>query len=73
MVVLAVKPGVVPEVLREIEPHLKEDALVVSIAAGIPLATLEQVSCDGEVAAALALAMAASSAMTSFRVWRSMT
>ncbi|CAM9884826.1 unnamed protein product, partial [Ectocarpus fasciculatus] len=42
VVVVAVKPDVVPGVLREIAPHLREDALVVSIAAGIPLAVLEQ-------------------------------
>lgn len=44
VVVVAVKPDVVPAVLREIAPHLREDALVVSIAAGIPLAVLEQVN-----------------------------
>ncbi|CAM9336246.1 unnamed protein product [Pylaiella littoralis] len=42
VIVLAVKPDIIPQVLREIEPHLKQDALVVSIAAGIPLATLER-------------------------------
>ncbi|CAN0020606.1 unnamed protein product [Scytosiphon promiscuus] len=41
VVVLAVKPDVVPAVLREIAPHLKEDVLIVSIAAGVPLAVLE--------------------------------
>ncbi|CAN0511457.1 unnamed protein product, partial [Ectocarpus sp. 8 AP-2014] len=44
VVVVAVKPDVVPAVLREIAPHLRKDALVVSIAAGIPLAVLEQLA-----------------------------
>ncbi|CAN0520401.1 unnamed protein product [Ectocarpus sp. 12 AP-2014] len=44
VVVVAVKPDVVPAVLREIVPHLRKDALVVSIAAGIPLAVLEQLA-----------------------------
>eukprot|EP00752_Nemacystus_decipiens_P008255 g7382.t1 len=42
VVVLAVKPDIIPAVLREIEPHLREDALIVSIAGGIPLAAVEQ-------------------------------
>lgn len=40
-VIIAVKPPQVPGVLQEIGPHLKEGALVISIAAGVPLATLE--------------------------------
>ncbi|CAM9248899.1 unnamed protein product, partial [Ectocarpus sp. 13 AM-2016] len=44
VVVVAVKPDVVPAVLREIAPHLRKDALVVSIAAGIPLTVLEQLA-----------------------------
>lgn len=45
VVVLAVKPDIVPTVLREIEPHIRQDALIVSIAAGIPLEILEEASC----------------------------
>lgn len=41
VVLIAVKPAQVPGVLQEIGPHLKEGALVISIAAGVPLATLE--------------------------------
>lgn len=44
MIVLAVKPDVIPAVLKEIGPFLAEDSLVVSIAAGVPLAVLEEVS-----------------------------
>ncbi|MBF0346174.1 MAG: pyrroline-5-carboxylate reductase [Magnetococcales bacterium] len=42
LVVIAVKPGVVPSVLAEITPHLHPSALVVSIAAGITLDNLQQ-------------------------------
>ncbi|MBF0286115.1 MAG: pyrroline-5-carboxylate reductase [Magnetococcales bacterium] len=40
--VLAVKPGVVPAVLEEIAPGLTPSTLVLSIAAGVTLATLKQ-------------------------------
>eukprot|EP00904_Undaria_pinnatifida_P009007 jgi/Undpi1/5236/HiC_scaffold_2.g00517.m1 len=43
VVILAVKPDVIPAVLKEIDPHLIAKSLVVSIAAGVPLAVLEQV------------------------------
>lgn len=42
LVVIAVKPNVVPEVLREIAAKLHPGAVVVSIAAGVPLAELEE-------------------------------
>ena len=42
VVVVAVKPNVVATVLREIAPALGDDALVASIAAGVPLAALQR-------------------------------
>jgi pyrroline-5-carboxylate reductase len=41
VILLAVKPAVVPAALAEIGPGLKAEQLVISIAAGTPLATLE--------------------------------
>jgi len=41
IVVLSVKPQILPGVAREVSPHLKPNALVISVAAGIPLDTLE--------------------------------
>ncbi|MCR6689153.1 pyrroline-5-carboxylate reductase [Cellulomonas sp.] len=41
VVLLAVKPNVVPAVLTEVAPALRAGALVVSVAAGVPLATYE--------------------------------
>ncbi|CAM9342325.1 unnamed protein product [Ectocarpus sp. 13 AM-2016] len=41
VIVLAVKPDVIPAVLTEIEQFLTDDSLVVSIAAGVPLSALE--------------------------------
>lgn len=41
ILVLSVKPQVMAKVLDEIGPHIHQRALVVSIAAGIPLATIE--------------------------------
>lgn len=43
VVVLAVKPDVIPAVLKEIGESLTDDSLVISIAAGVPLAALEKV------------------------------
>lgn len=40
VIVLAVKPQVLPHVLDEIAPSLSDDKLVISIAAGIPLSKL---------------------------------
>jgi pyrroline-5-carboxylate reductase len=42
VLVLAVKPQVLPAVMAELAPKLHKDQLVVSIAAGVPLATLEE-------------------------------
>ncbi|SDL86659.1 pyrroline-5-carboxylate reductase [Microbacterium azadirachtae] len=39
IVVVGVKPAMVPDLLDEISPYLREDAIVVSIAAGVTLAT----------------------------------
>ncbi|MBF0414487.1 MAG: pyrroline-5-carboxylate reductase [Magnetococcales bacterium] len=43
VLVLAVKPGIIGAVLREVAPHLSRDTLVISIAAGITLASLTNV------------------------------
>jgi pyrroline-5-carboxylate reductase len=42
IVVLSVKPQILPAVLDEVKPHLKPHALVISIAAGTPLAAIER-------------------------------
>jgi pyrroline-5-carboxylate reductase len=42
VVLIAVKPGVVAAVLDEIAPALRPGTLVVSVAAGVPIATYEQ-------------------------------
>lgn len=39
IVLVGVKPGMVPDLLREIAPHLAPDAIVVSLAAGVTLQT----------------------------------
>lgn len=41
VLVVAVKPDQVPALLREIAPRVTEDHLVISIAAGVPIAKLE--------------------------------
>jgi pyrroline-5-carboxylate reductase len=41
IVVVAVKPGMVPDLLREIAPSLTPGAVVVSVAAGVTTATFE--------------------------------
>ncbi|MGV9769967.1 pyrroline-5-carboxylate reductase [Microbacterium sp. NPDC003461] len=41
VVVLGVKPHLMPELLLEIAPHVREDAIVVTLAAGVPLAAYE--------------------------------
>jgi pyrroline-5-carboxylate reductase len=42
IVVLSVKPQILPSVLDEVAQHLKPHALVISIAAGTPVAAIEQ-------------------------------
>ena len=41
VVVLSVKPQILPTVCEEIAPHLKPRALVVSVAAGVPVSAIE--------------------------------
>lgn len=48
VVVLAVKPQVMPAVLEELGTLIEPDQLVVSIAAGIPIRTLQQVFGDAQ-------------------------
>lgn len=43
VVLIGVKPAMVPDLLRELAPHLRPDAIVVSLAAGVPIATFEQI------------------------------
>jgi pyrroline-5-carboxylate reductase len=43
MILLSVKPQQVPQVLLEIAPEIADDALVISIAAGVSTATIESV------------------------------
>ncbi len=43
IVLIGVKPAMVPDLLREIAPHLRPEAVVVSLAAGVTIATFEQV------------------------------
>jgi pyrroline-5-carboxylate reductase len=41
IVVLSMKPQILPKVLDEVAPHLKPSALVISIAAGVPVSAIE--------------------------------
>lgn len=43
IVLVGVKPVMVPDLLREIAPHLTDDAIVVSVAAGVTLQTFADV------------------------------
>lgn len=53
VVVVAVKPGDVPDALEQCLTTLKTDALVISIAAGVTLATLEAAAPDRPVVRAM--------------------
>lgn len=41
IVILSMKPQILPKVLEEVAPHLKPSALVISIAAGVPVSAIE--------------------------------
>ncbi|WP_322411400.1 pyrroline-5-carboxylate reductase [Microbacterium invictum] len=43
IVLVGVKPAMVPDLLREIGPHLRPGTIVVSLAAGVTLATFEEI------------------------------
>lgn len=43
LVLIGVKPAMVPDLLREIADALEPDAIVVSVAAGVPIATMEAI------------------------------
>lgn len=43
VVVVGVKPAMVPDLLREIAPHVRPGTIVVSVAAGVTIATFEQI------------------------------
>lgn len=47
VIVVAVKPNVVPTVVKELRPGLNETKLVISVAAGVTLAQLQQWAGDG--------------------------
>lgn len=47
IVLIGVKPAMVPDLLREIAPALRDDAIVVSLAAGVTLATFTEALGEG--------------------------
>ncbi|MCR2783699.1 MULTISPECIES: pyrroline-5-carboxylate reductase [unclassified Microbacterium] len=47
IVLIGVKPGMVPDLLREISGDLRPGTIVVSLAAGVTVATFEQILGDG--------------------------
>lgn len=49
VVFVAVKPHLVPVVLNEVSQHVTDRHIVVSVAAGVTLATLEEVSAAARV------------------------
>lgn len=50
MIVLAVKPNMIQSVLSQLKPHLTEDTLLVSLAAGISLNQIHAFSNHGQIA-----------------------
>src|SRR6266404_7929498 len=42
VVVLAVKPQILDQVLRDISPEISREKLVISVAAGVPIAAIER-------------------------------
>jgi pyrroline-5-carboxylate reductase len=47
IVLVGVKPAMVPDLLREIAPHLRPGTIIVSLAAGVTIATFESITGDG--------------------------
>lgn len=47
IVLIGVKPAMAPDLLREIAPHLRPGAIVVSLAAGVTIATFETILGEG--------------------------
>ncbi|HWI30496.1 MAG TPA: pyrroline-5-carboxylate reductase [Microbacterium sp.] len=47
IVLVGVKPVMVPDLLRELAPHLRPGAVVVSLAAGVTIATFESILGEG--------------------------
>ncbi|MFS2280558.1 pyrroline-5-carboxylate reductase [Microbacterium sp. OR21] len=47
IILVGVKPAMVPDLLREIAPALRDDAIVVSLAAGVTLATFTEALGEG--------------------------
>lgn len=43
VVLLGVKPAMIPDTLRDLAPHLRADAIVISVAAGVTIATMEAI------------------------------
>ncbi|GGH50031.1 pyrroline-5-carboxylate reductase [Microbacterium album] len=46
VLLVGVKPGMVPALLREIAPHVREDAIVISLAAGVTIDTFSSILGD---------------------------
>jgi pyrroline-5-carboxylate reductase len=53
ILVLAIKPQILGKVLAEIEPHMRKEALVISICAGVPSAVVEATLGDRRVVRAM--------------------
>ncbi|WP_203137397.1 pyrroline-5-carboxylate reductase [Microbacterium sp. JZ31] len=47
VLLVGVKPAMVPDLLREIAPHAREDAIVISLAAGVTLRTFASILGEG--------------------------